>query len=63
VLSDTDAGASGGAAATNLDLLFRDVDARHLRSQTGQSEDDLVVAATEHGDALAGDIVEPLEFG
>jgi hypothetical protein len=38
------------------------LDAGHLRSQTGQSEDDLVVAAAEHGDTLAGNIAEPFEF-
>jgi len=44
-------------------LVLGDVDARYLRAHAAQSEDDLVVAAAEDRDALAGDIAKPFDFG
>src|SRR5204863_7121114 len=53
----------GSPPACDVELLLGDVDAGHLRSHAGQSEDDLIVAAAEYRDPLAGDIAQPFEFG
>ena len=53
---------SGSPLARDRQLRLGNIDARHPGAQTCQGEDNLVVAAAQHGNALAGDVVEPFQL-